>query len=143
MADDEVLKAFEAGVEPPGGFHHAQHVRVAWCYLCRYRVPEALERFRAGLRRFADAQGSPERYHETITTAYVLLIDERLRVQGRELAWNVFASSNADLLSWNPSILDRYYRTATLRSDLARHTFVPPDEDEAPVGTAWRAVIAP
>lgn len=129
MTDETLLCAFEAGEVPEGGFGHAEHVRVAWWYLRRLPLPEALDRFRTGLRRFAEARGKPERYHETITTAYVLLIEERLASCGRVLPWDAFASRNADLLSWNPSILDRYYRPGTLRGDLARRTFVPPDAD--------------
>lgn len=34
---------------------------------------------------------------------------------------------HADLLAWQPSILDRYYRAETLDSDRARRTFVMPD----------------
>jgi hypothetical protein len=38
-----------------------------------------------------------------------------------------FAEQNEDLLAWKPSILDRYYNAETLRSELARRTFVMPD----------------
>ena len=61
------------------------------------------------LRRFAVAQGKPGLYHETITTAYLLLINERLDGAGRDLPWDAFADRNPDLLSWKPSVLDRYY----------------------------------
>ena len=65
-------------------------------------------------------------YHETITWAYVALIHER--VERRPAAhWEEFCRLNPDLLSWRPSILDRYYRPETLASDLARRVFVLPD----------------
>lgn len=38
MTDEELLACFEAGVEPPGGFHHREHVRVAFAE----RYPELL-----------------------------------------------------------------------------------------------------
>src|SRR5262245_6381074 len=124
--DDELLRYFEAGEVPPGGFHHEQHVRVAWNYVSRYPLPDALERFKSGLKRFALAQGKPGLYHETITIAYVLLIDERLdRRPGSD--WDHFAVQNPDLLQWKPSILDRYYTQETLWSDRARQAFVEPD----------------
>jgi hypothetical protein len=126
MTDETLLQSFEDGVDPPGGFHHREHVRVAWCYLRRHPLPHALERFRAGLRRFAAVHGAAERYHETITTAYVLLIHKRLeRTQGAG-TWAQFEAANPDLLSWNPSILDRYYPPGTLSSDEARRSFVRP-----------------
>jgi hypothetical protein len=125
--DDETLvELFESGVVPPEGFHHREHVRVAWWYLCRYPLPEALARFSTALRNFAVAQGKPDLYHETITTAYLLLINERL--DGHPgTPWTAFAESNPDLLTWRPSILDRYYRPETLGSDRAKRTFVLPD----------------
>jgi len=128
VTDDEALIAiFEAGDEPPGGFHHREHVRVAWYYLQHAPLPEALVRFSTNLRRFAAARGKPNLYHETITTAYLLLINERLDADARALAWPAFAARNGDLLTWKPSALDRYYTAETLMSDRARRTFVMPD----------------
>ena len=127
MDDEALVCSFERGEVPEGGFHHAQHVRVAWYYLRHRPLPDALERFQARLRAFALAQGKPTLYHETITTAYVLLINERLDDGARDENWDAFAARNADLLSWKPSILERYYRNETLWSDRAKRTFVMPD----------------
>lgn len=133
MTDEALLESFEAAEVPPGGFPHREHVRVAWWYLDHYPWVVALDRFRTGLRRFAEAQGAAHKYHETITTAYVLLINERLDEGGRELTWDEFAARHADLLAWKPSILDRYYHRETLVSERARRTFVMPDRVPAPV----------
>jgi hypothetical protein len=127
MDDDALVRMIEASEVPPQGFHHAEHVRVAWYYLRRHTLPEALSRFSKTLRKFADARGKPGLYHETITTAYVLLINERLDGPARDMNWEAFAESNPDVLTWQPSILDRYYEPATLASDRARRTFVLPD----------------
>lgn len=130
MVDEDLMRAFEAGHSTAEGFHHAQHVRVAWNYLRVYPLPEALGRFSAALRKFAVAQGAPNLYHETITVAYVLLINERLDQTGRDAAWDVFAASHPDLLQWKPSVLDRYYDRETLSSERARRVFVMPDASE-------------
>jgi hypothetical protein len=135
MDDESLVRLVEAGETPPDGFHHRDHVRVAWWYLQHHQLPDALVRFSATLRRFAMARGKPDLYHETITTAYMLLINERLDRTGRRLPWPEFASENADLLMWRPSVLDRYYREETLSSDRARRVFVMPDRlDSAAVG---------
>jgi len=126
MTNAELIRCFEAGEVPACGFHHEQHVRVAWNYVTRGPLPEALDRFCAGLKRFALAQGKPNLYHETITIAYVLLINERID-RSADGSWETFAAENADLLAWKPSILDRCYTPDTLRSDRARSTFVMPD----------------
>ena len=128
-ADAALVRTFEAGEMPEGGFRHPDHVRVAWYYLLRHPLPDALAIFSGGLRRFAAARGKPEMYHETITIAYVLLISERLDGAGAasQLSWPAFAERHADLLAWNPSILERYYTAETLWSERARRTFVMPD----------------
>jgi hypothetical protein len=122
-----LVQMFETGVAPPEGFHHRQHVQAAWHYLRHHPLPDALQRFSTALRRFAEAQGKPGLYHETITVAYVLLINERLDGAGRELDWTTFADLNADLICRQPPVLDRYYEKETLASDRARRTFVFPD----------------
>lgn len=127
MTDDELLRAFEAGQPPEGGFHHVQHVRVAWNYLRDLPLAAALARFCDGLRHFARIQGADGLYHETITVAFVLLINERLARTGRDRSWDEFASAHPDLLAWKPSLLDRYYTRETLQSAHARRVFVMPD----------------
>jgi hypothetical protein len=131
MTDREFLCAFEEGTLPADAFHHRDHVRLAYLYLRRSPLPEAIARFRDGLRRFAAAQGKPERYHETITLAYLFLIHERLAATGGEEGFTAFAARNPDLFAWRPSILESYYRAETLGSDLARRVFVLPDRGRA------------
>ncbi len=124
MTDAEVVARFEAG--DPGSFHHRDHVRTAYAYLRTQPPAAAIESFTSALRRSATAQGKPELYHETITWAYLLLIQERI-ARGDAATWDDFRAANADLFTWKPSILDRYYRTETLASEVARRVFVMPD----------------
>jgi hypothetical protein len=127
MTDDELVRAFESGALPSDAFPHAAHVRVAWWYLQRHPILTALARFRTALQRFAAGKGKPERYHETITIAYMLLIAERL-ASSRELTWDEFASRNGDLLQWQPSVLAQFYPEDVLASPRAREVFVLPAE---------------
>ena len=127
MGDDEFVARFEDCTLAAGSFHHAGHVRMSFLYLCRYPVLEALDRFSASLIRFAAANGKPDRYHQTITWAFLFLVHERIVRAGRRQTWPEFAADNYDLLEWNDSILKRYYRDDTLASDLAKRVFVFPD----------------
>lgn len=132
MTDAEFIQGFEDGSLPPGSFHHRDHVRLAWLYLRRYPALEALTRFAEGLKRFATAHGHPGLYHETITWAYLFLIQERMTEADGSETFEGFAARNPDLLAWNPSVLDRYYEKEALFSERARRIFVLP----APKG-AW------
>jgi hypothetical protein len=127
MTDDELIDRFEAGTLPNESFHHADHVRTAFLYLCRYPALKALERFSASLIGFAAAQGQRDRYNETITWAYLFLIRERMARSRRQRAWPEFALKNGDLLDGSNAILKKYYREETLRSDLAKSVFLFPD----------------
>ena len=127
MTGEELIQEFEEGLTPAANFHHADHVRLAFEYLCRCPVLDALRRFSDGLRRFAAAQGKAQLYHETITWAYLLLIRERIARAGGPQSWEEFAARNADLLVWKGGVLATLYRQETLDSELARRTFVLPD----------------
>ena len=122
----ELIEEFEQG-RARAGFHHADHVRVAFAYVAQYPFLEAVAKFSAALKRFAAAQGKPQLYHETITWAYLLLIRERCARAGGTPTWKVFAERNPDLLVWKGGVLNILYRQETLDSDFARHTFVLPD----------------
>ncbi|MGH9516848.1 MAG: hypothetical protein ACRD3P_14350 [Terriglobales bacterium] len=129
MTDQELINRFESGKVPESGFHHADHVRLAFAYLRSYPVLPALEKFSAALKQFAARHGKTMLYNETITYAYTFLIAERrARCGAREHDWDHFAEQNPDLLVWKNGILTRYYEDATLKSDLARRTFILPDK---------------
>lgn len=125
MTNQQIVAEFEHGRAPGGSFHHADHVRVAFAYLSEFAFPDAVTRFRDALTRFAVGAGKPQLYHETITLAYLALINQRRA--GQQQSWDEFSRENPDLLVWKNGVLSRYYRPETLNSDLARKTFVLPD----------------
>jgi len=127
VTDQELIEQFEDGTLPIEGFHHREHVRTAFLYLTRYPVLEALQIFSRTLRRFAEARGKPQLYHQTITWAYIFLIQERMARAGSKQSWEKFACDNPDLLVWKDGILTRFYRSETLTSELARTVFLLPD----------------
>jgi hypothetical protein len=127
MTDQELIEQFEDGTLPIESFHHREHVRTAFLYLTKYPVLEALQIFSRTLRRFAETRGKPQLYHQTITWAYIFLIQERIARAGSKQSWEEFARDNPDLLVWNDGILTRFYRSETLTSELARTVFLLPD----------------
>jgi hypothetical protein len=67
--------------------------------------------------------GRPQLYHETITIAFLALINER-RGRGGGQGWSEFKRTNADL--FDKRCLDKWYSAEQLSSDLARKTFCLP-----------------
>jgi hypothetical protein len=127
LSNEELIHRFESDAIPEDAFHHADHVHLAFAYLCQSPALPALEKFAGALKRFASARGKADRYHETITHAYFFLIRERM-AKAQTVNWDEFESHNSDLLAWKDGILNRYYQDATLKSDLARKVFVFPDK---------------
>ena len=122
-----LVRHFEDATLPLAAFRHEQHVQIAWHYLRSMPALDAIRRMADGLQRYARAHGRENLYHETITWACVLLIQERRECTGRDVAWEGFRRRNSDLLTWKNGPLRRYYREATLASPLARRIFVLPD----------------
>lgn len=109
-------------------FDHAAHVKFAWETLRVQALPEAMITVRDTIRAVAERVGKPEKYHETMTLAFVCLVNERL-VDGGAGDWDGFRAANPDLFEWGEgSVLDRYYDRETLSSPLARRTFVLPGD---------------
>jgi len=121
MTDDALALAFEAGELPAGTFDQEAHVRVAYAYLRRLPFLEACVAMREGLKRFAARIGKPNLYHETITVAFMSLVNERMLGDR--------AADGAEFLCAHPeladrALLERYYDAATLHSDAARRAFL-------------------
>jgi hypothetical protein len=123
------LRAFEAGAMDPAQFPHSEHVRFGYEILDRYSFGEAISRFSRGLKLLTAKAGKPELYHETITVAFLALINER-RARGWAQSWGEFKASNADL--FDKRCLEKWYGAEQLRSDLARRAFCLPTLPPAP-----------
>ena len=125
MTDQEFVEAFERCAIAGDSFHHRDHVRLAWVYLRDMPLLDSLKRFTESLKRFAAHNGVPNLYHETITWAYLLALNERLERKGRQRSWAEFARDHGELFA--PDFLHAYYAPATLASPLAKRVFVFPD----------------
>ena len=83
MTDREFIAACESGRIPPQHFHHTDHLRLALAYLADSpSLAEATARMADSLKAFARAAGHEDKYHHTLTVAWVRLVarllDQRL-----------------------------------------------------------------
>lgn len=122
MTDDQLLTRFEAGTLE--GLPHSDHVRLGLIYLARYDRVEALRRLGDGLLHFATLKGHPEKFHVTLTRAWLEVID---------VARQAFPGlSTTEMLSACPGLLDskllnRFYTAGILDTETARTSWVEPD----------------
>ncbi|HVE84066.1 MAG TPA: hypothetical protein VND93_14515 [Myxococcales bacterium] len=121
--DARALRVFQ--LRGGGDFPHLFHLRVARQYLLQLPLGEAIERFAADLRRFARAKGVPQKYHHTITVAFLLLMRARLAGAPAGERFDAFLARNPDLAS--SGCLKAFYSEAALASELARRDFLFPD----------------
>lgn len=127
MTDDEFAAAFEDLSLPPSAFRHADHVRLAWIYLRRMALPAAMQCYADRLRAFAAHAGKPGLYHETITYAFLMVINERVADGPDGETWDGFRARNPDLFAGVKGALGRWYSDERLASERSRAGFVMPD----------------
>jgi hypothetical protein len=133
------LALFEAGTVEAGAFAHRDHLRMGFEMLRRYTFAEAVHRYARALQKIVAAAGQPQRYHETITVAFLALIAERVtRAEYTDFA--AFERANPALL--DQAVLGGWYSSGRLRSELARRTFLLPDRCGPQVMSAARLLDA-
>jgi hypothetical protein len=125
LTDDELTRGFEAG--SLADFPHASHVRLTLLYLTRYGRDETVRRLMDGLLRFATAKGHPEKFHVTMTRAWIELIESARHAHP--------GTEPAALLAARPELLDRdallrFYSPERLNSAEARQRWLPPDRQD-------------
>jgi hypothetical protein len=111
-------------VFPAEHFHHAEHLRLAWLYVRENGPTRAASRMGETIRRFAEFHGSAEKFHFTLTHAWVRLV-AAARAASPELTIE-------ELLSAYPELLDQrlpysYYSDEVLDAADARAQWVEPD----------------
>jgi len=121
------IATFEAAAIDAETFDHEAHVYVAWLYLERWPLGEAIRRFCTALRRLTAKVGAEGKYHETISWFFMVQVDQR-RAAMQQPTWFVFRRDNADLIDGAGALLSRYYSKELLASDLARQHFLLPDK---------------
>jgi hypothetical protein len=118
------LAAFLHGEIDARDFRHADHVRMAFEALARHPFLDAATAVSGALKTMALRAGNPGAYHETVTLAFLAVINER-RAAGGFSDYEAFAAANPDLL--DKSVLSRWYGPDKLGAATARRTFVLPD----------------
>jgi len=123
MTDEEFVARFERGeIE---SFRHADHVRLACAYLDACGRAEALPRLEAGLLAFATRKGVPEKFHRTLTRAWLELVaDARARHAGA-IGGDALLAACPPLAE--PQFIRRFYSEAVLASAAARRDWIGPD----------------
>jgi hypothetical protein len=128
----ELAGMFRAATLPRAQWTHLAHLRVGAWHVHHFGAIESLVRLRHGIRALNVANGVANTptggYHETITAAYVTLIDAWLE---HEADPTVPLEQRVDRMLSGPiadrTALLRFWSQETLMSPAARAAWVPPD----------------
>jgi hypothetical protein len=105
-------------------FGHRQHVRLTWLAVRQCGMPHAIDLVCQGIQRTARYAGAPQKYHVTVSRAWVELVAHHAAHDGTD-DFEAFAARNAPLL--DKRLLTRFYRSTTLAGSRARTGWVEPD----------------
>jgi hypothetical protein len=105
-------------------FGHREHVHLTWLAVRQYGVPAAVGLVSDGIQRTARYAGAPQKYHATMSRAWVELIGHHTREHGKD-DFAAFTRDNPALL--DKRLLTRFYRPRTLASPGAKTSWVEPD----------------
>ncbi|MBZ4419251.1 hypothetical protein [Myxococcus sp. RHSTA-1-4] len=125
LTDAGFLAAIEATTYPGADFRHREHVRLAWVCLRQSGFEAGLARVRGLIQRYAAALGATGKYHETLTRAWVELVQAALDAAPDAPSFDAFLEARPEL--GDARLLERHYRKETLDSAEARAGWVPPD----------------
>src|SRR5271169_3879167 len=129
-SDENFLRAFEDLSFPADLFHHREHIRVAWLYLRSGDATRAAERMSEGIRRFANHQGATQKYHHTLTLAWMRLVAAALVETLEAFTFEEFLAAHPELK--DTKLLDKYYSKELLLSAAAREGWLEPDLQPLP-----------
>jgi hypothetical protein len=130
VTDDEMfLERFESALFPCSEWHHREHIKIGYLYLQRLPLEAAMDRMREkleALNRVHQVPDLPNRgYHETMTEAWLRLVDVTLREFGPAATADAFCDQNPQLLE--KRVLRFFYSRELLTSARAKREFVAPD----------------
>lgn len=124
MGDEDFLAQFRDGTLDLTSFGHEEHLRIGFVCLEKFGLWAGTDMARKALIGLATEAGVPEKYHETVTAAYMMIINERRHRQPENREWDRFLAANPDLL--DRDLLEKYYSPEMLNSREARDVFVLP-----------------
>jgi hypothetical protein len=104
-------------------FGHREHIHLTWLAVRRYGVAAAIDVVSDGIQRTARYAGRPQKYHATMSRAWVVLVGHHSA--DRRETFDEFLSGCPDLL--DKRLLGRHYRSVVLASAEARSGWVEPD----------------
>jgi hypothetical protein len=105
-------------------FGHRQHVQLTWLAVRTCGTPRAISLVSEGIQRTARYAGAPQKYHATVSRAWVELVGYHVD-EHPDGDFDAFVEHNSALL--DKRLLARFYSSKTLAAAPARDGWIEPD----------------
>ena len=120
------LTAVLAEIVPPGGaFRHREHIHLAYLAVRRYGAGQAVDVVAGWLKHIVAYQRAPQKFHATVTRAWVELVAYHMAAAPPAPDFVTFADRYPPLL--DKRLLARHYSSRVLASPAAKTGWVEPD----------------
>ena len=127
------LAAILTRIVPPGGrFGHREHIHLAYIAVRRYGPAKAAEVVAGWIRHLAAYQRAPQKFHTTVTRAWVEIVAHHMAAGPPAPDFATFADRYPPLL--DKRLLTRHYSSRVLASPAAKTSWREPDLARFP----WR-----
>jgi hypothetical protein len=127
LSDEVFLTQFESQILPKECFNHIGHLRLAYLYLQKLELPQAIDKTSQGIIDYADSLGVKDKFHATITYAIVSLMFVR-QSESPTPNWQAFIELNEDMATQCMPLLETYFSSDLLMSEKAKNQRVAPDK---------------
>jgi hypothetical protein len=128
------LELLEEIIRARGRFGHREHLELAWTYLDHHAMDDAVSAVIAGIRHLARRHGDEDKYHETITRAWLHFVAVH-RQRWEAQSFEAFIERNPDLL--DRKLIEHFYSRELMLSTPARAAWLRPDLHQLPVLTEF------
>jgi hypothetical protein len=118
------LEVLDRIIRTRGGFGHREHLELAWTYLNAYPIEEAEGVMIAAIQHVARRHNAEQKYHETITRAWLAFVAVHRQRWGAK-SFEEFIARNPELL--DGKLVEHFYSRELIFSDCARVAWVDPD----------------
>lgn len=129
MNDAVFYDRFLAGQFAPEEWKHREHIKAAYLCLRRYPLTDATAQMRRGLAALNASHKAPNEidrgYHETMTVAWMRVVDVTMGVFGVESDSDTFCDKHPHLMQ--KTLMRLFYSKERIMTWDAKQRFVEPD----------------
>ncbi|CAO3616293.1 unnamed protein product [Cunninghamella blakesleeana] len=134
VGEEVFMKAYENFSLDTKHWMHRAHVRMAWNYIREQQDVEKATPYIKNQLKVHFNKNEQLKYHETITSFYIYLINLAIRCNHQSKDQDDFFDfMNRFPILTHPKSIEQYYSSELLKSEKARNSFVLPDLKPLPL----------